>query len=76
MYYSDDSLYPENMNADHHRGACGPTWLPATLPISRHLTSRSRRRWIATTQALLSCTSTRNPATRHLSADIEHYNCC
>ena len=44
-------------------------------PLIVTAASRSRRRWIATTPAPPSCTSTcANLATGHLSADIDHYN--
>ena len=77
MNYTDDALYPENMKPLIITAApYGPSWLPGDLLTSPSLgMSRSRRRWIATTPAPPSCTSTcEDPATGKLTAKIEHFN--
>ena len=77
MYYTDDSLYPENMQPLIITAApYGPTWLPgdaADIAVT----------WDEQVQAAVDCYNAgatvlhvhvRNPATGHLSADFEQYN--
>ena len=32
MYFTDDSLLPENQDPDHHRRTVGAVWFPGRLP--------------------------------------------
>jgi uncharacterized protein (DUF849 family) len=77
MRYTDDALYPENMQPLIITAApYGPTWLPGDapdIPVT----------WDEQVKAAVDCFNAgarvlhlhvRNPATGHLSADIEHYN--
>ena len=77
MHFTDDSLYPENMKPLIITAApYGPTWLPGDapdIPVT----------WDEQVQSAVDCYNAgarllhlhvRNPATGHLSADIEHYN--
>ena len=77
MRYTDDALYPENMQPLIITAApYGPTWLPGDapdIPVT----------WDEQVKAAVDCYNAgarvlhlhvRNPATGHLSADIEHYN--
>ena len=77
MRYTDDSLYPENMAPLIITAApYGPTWLPGDAPDIAVT-------WDEQVQAAVDCYNAgatvlhlhvRNPATGHLSADIDHYN--
>ena len=77
MRYTDDALYPENMQPLIITAApYGPTWLPGDAPDIAVT-------WDEQVQAAVDCYNAgarvlhlhvRNPATGHLSADIEHYN--
>ena len=77
MHYNDDSLYPENMRPLIITAApYAPTWLPGDAPDISVT-------WDEQVQAAVDCYNAgatvlhvhvRNPATGHLSADIEHYN--
>ena len=77
MHYTDDSLYPENMQPLIITAApYGPTWLPGDAPDIAVT-------WDEQVQAAVDCYNAgatvlhvhvRNPATGHLSADIDHYN--
>ena len=77
MRYTDDSLYPENMQPLIITAApYGPTWLPGDAPDIAVT-------WDEQVKAAVDCYNAgarvlhlhvRNPATGHLSADIEHYN--
>ena len=77
MYYEDDSLFPENMAPLIITAApYGPTWLPGDAPDIAVT-------WDEQVQAAVDCDNAgatllhlhvRNPATGHLSAEIEHYN--
>ena len=77
MYYTDDALYPENMKPLIITAApYGPTWLPGDA-------TDIAVTWDEQVQAAVDCYNAgatvlhlhvRNPATGHLSADIEHYN--
>ena len=77
MRYTDDALYPENMQPLIITAApYGPTWLPGDAPDIAVT-------WDEQVQAAVDCFNAgarvlhlhvRNPATGHLSADIEHYN--
>ena len=77
MRYTDDSLYPENMQPLIITAApYGPTWLPGDA-------TDIAVTWDEQVQAAVDCYNAgatvlhlhvRNPATGHLSADIEHYN--
>jgi uncharacterized protein (DUF849 family) len=77
MHYTDDALYPENMKPLIISAApYGPTWLPGDapdIPVT----------WDEQVKAAVDCYNAgarvlhvhvRNPATGHLSAEIEHYN--
>ena len=77
MRYTDDALYPENMQPLIITAApYGPTWLPGDapdIPVT----------WDEQIKSAVDCYNAgarvlhlhvRNPATGHLSADIEHYN--
>jgi len=77
MHFTDDALYPENMKPLIITAApYGPTWLPGDapdIPVT----------WDEQVQSAVDCYNAgarllhlhvRNPATGHLSADIEHYN--
>ena len=77
MRYTDDALYPENMQPLIITAApYGPTWLPGDapdIPVT----------WDEQVKSAVDCYNAgarvlhlhvRNPATGHLSADIEHYN--
>ena len=77
MHFTDDSLYPENMKPLIITAApYGPTWLPGDapdIPVT----------WDEQVKSAVDCYNAgarllhlhvRNPATGHLSADIEHYN--
>jgi len=77
MQYTDDALYPENMKPLIITAApYGPTWLPGDapdIPVT----------WDEQVKAAVDCYNAgarvlhvhvRNPATGHLSAEIEHYN--
>ena len=77
MRYTDDALYPENMQPLIISAApYGPTWLPGDAPDIAVT-------WDEQVKAAVDCFNAgarvlhlhvRNPATGHLSADIEHYN--
>ena len=77
MYYTDDSLYPENMQPLIITAApYGPSWLPGDA-------TDIAVTWDEQVQAAVDCYNAgatvlhlhvRNPATGHLSADIEHFN--
>jgi uncharacterized protein (DUF849 family) len=77
MYYTDDSLYPENMAPLIITAApYGPTWLPGDAEDIA-LT------WDEQVQAAVDCYNAgasvlhfhaRDPETGHLSDDIDHYN--
>ena len=77
MYYTDDSLYPENMRPLIITAApYAPAWLPgdaADIAVT----------WDEQVQAAVDCYNAgasvlhvhvRNPATGHLSADFDQYN--
>jgi uncharacterized protein (DUF849 family) len=77
VYYTDDSLYPENMQPLVITAApYGPTWLPGDaedVAVS----------WDEQVQAAVDCYNAgatmlhlhvRDPETGHLSANIDHYN--
>ena len=77
MRYTDDALYPENMKPLIITAApYGPTWLPGDapdIPVT----------WDEQVQSAVDCYNAgarvlhlhvRNPATGHLSADIDHFN--
>lgn len=77
MYYTDDSLYPENMSPLVITAApYGPTWLPGDAEDIA-LT------WDEQVQAAVDCYNAgatvlhfhvRDPETGYLSTDIDHYN--
>jgi uncharacterized protein (DUF849 family) len=76
MYYTDDSLYPENMHPLIITAApFGPAWIPgdADIPVT----------WKEQVQAAVDCYNAgathlhihvRNPATGKLSTDFEQFN--
>ena len=77
MFYTDDSLYPENMQPLIITAApYAPTWLPgdaADIAVT----------WDEQVQAAVDCYNAgatvlhfhvRNPATGHLSADFDQFN--
>lgn len=77
MYYTDDSLYPENMSPLIITAApFGPQWLPgdaSDIPVS----------WDESVQAAVDCYNAgathlhvhvRNPQTGQLSIDFDHFN--
>ena len=77
MYYTDDSLYPETMKPLIISAApYGPTWLPGDA-------TDIAVTWDEQVQAAVDCYNAgatvlhlhvRDPATGHLSANIDHYN--
>jgi uncharacterized protein (DUF849 family) len=69
MYYDDDALYPENMKPLIITAApYGPTWLPGDAEDIAVT-------WDEQVQgATVLHFHVRDPATGHLSADIDHYN--
>ena len=77
MFYTDDSLYPENMQPLIISAApYAPTWLPGDAEDIAVT-------WDEQVQAAVDCYNAgatvlhvhvRNPATGHLSADIDHFN--
>lgn len=77
MYFTDDSLYPENMQPLIITAApYAPSWLPGDAPDIAVT-------WDEQVQAAVDCYNAgatvlhlhvRNPATGHLSTDFDHFN--
>jgi uncharacterized protein (DUF849 family) len=77
MYYTDDALYPENMEPLIITGApYGPSWLPGDAPDIAVT-------WDEQVQAAVDCYNAgatvlhvhvRNPATGHLTTDFDQFN--